>query len=114
VPAGITLGEFNIEISVRSRSPVGTAAAELEAELQASLNDAAWGIDSSVSDRLLGVVEGGCTTQVNGAEWRARAFHQMDDETQQPLDRRDALREMRRRSVELVHSNEPGHTWPLT
>ena len=34
------LGQFNIEINVRPRSLVGTAVAELEAELRASLNDA--------------------------------------------------------------------------
>jgi hypothetical protein len=28
---------------------------------------AAWGIDSSVSDRLLGVIEKRCTAQGNGA-----------------------------------------------
>ena len=74
---------------------------------------AAWGIDSSISDRLLGVIEKRCTTQVNGAEWQARAFHQIDDE-KQPLDRRDAFREMLRRYVEHMHSNEPVHSWPLT
>jgi gamma-glutamyl:cysteine ligase YbdK (ATP-grasp superfamily) len=74
---------------------------------------AAWGIDSSVSDRLLGVIEKRCTTQVNGAEWQARAFHQIDDE-EQPLDRRDAFREMLRRYVEHMHSNEPVHSWSLT
>jgi gamma-glutamyl:cysteine ligase YbdK (ATP-grasp superfamily) len=74
---------------------------------------AAWGIDSSVSDRLLGIIERRCTTQVNGAEWQARTFHQIDDE-KQPLDRRDALREMLRRYVEHMHTNEPVHSWPLT
>ncbi len=74
---------------------------------------AGWGIDSSVSDRLLGVIEKRCTTQVNGAQWQARAFHQIDDE-KQPLDRRDALREMLRRYVEHMHSNETVHSWPLT
>jgi glutamate-cysteine ligase len=34
------LGQFNVEINVRPRRLVGTAAAELEAELRASLNDA--------------------------------------------------------------------------
>ena len=34
------LGQFNIEINVRPRSLIGTAATELEAELRASLNDA--------------------------------------------------------------------------
>ena len=74
---------------------------------------AAWGVDSSVSDRLLGVIERRCTTHLNGAEWQARAFHQIDQEMQ-PLDRRDALREMLLRYVEQMHTNEPVHNWPLT
>ena len=74
---------------------------------------AAWGVDSSVSDRLLGVIERRCTAHVNGAEWQARAFHQIDED-KQPLDRRDALREMLRRYVEHMHTNEPVHTWPPT
>jgi hypothetical protein len=71
-----------------------------------------WGVDSSVSDRLLGIIEARCTTQQNGAEWQARTFHSID-ETMQPLDRRDSLREMLRRYVEHMHSNEPVHTWPV-
>ena len=39
-------------------------------------------------------------------------FHKIDDE-KQPLDRRDSLREMLRRYVEHMHSNEPVHTWPI-
>ncbi len=41
------------------------------------------------------------------------ALHQIDNE-KQPLDRRDALREMLRRYVEHMHSNVPVHPWPLT
>jgi gamma-glutamyl:cysteine ligase YbdK (ATP-grasp superfamily) len=70
-----------------------------------------WGMDSAIRDRLLGVIERRCTTQQNGAEWQARTFHRIDDEMQ-PLDRRDSLREMLRRYVEHMHSNEPVHTWP--
>jgi gamma-glutamyl:cysteine ligase YbdK (ATP-grasp superfamily) len=73
---------------------------------------AAWGVDSAISDRLLGVIEGRCTTHQNGAEWQARTFHRIDDQ-RQPLDRRDSLREMLRRYVEHMHSNEPVHTWPV-
>jgi gamma-glutamyl:cysteine ligase YbdK (ATP-grasp superfamily) len=69
-----------------------------------------WGVASSVGDRLLGVIEGRCLRQTNGAEWMARTFHEIDDRTQ-PLDRRDALREMLRRYIEHMHSNEPVHTW---
>ena len=32
----------------------------------------------------------------------------------QPADRHDSLREMLRRYVEYMHSNEPVHTWPLS
>jgi gamma-glutamyl:cysteine ligase YbdK (ATP-grasp superfamily) len=73
----------------------------------------AWGVDSSVSDRLLGVIERRCTAHVNGAEWQARAYHQIDED-KRPLDRRDAFREMLRRYVEHMHTNEPVHNWPLT
>jgi hypothetical protein len=72
----------------------------------------AWGVDSTVSDRLLGIIERRCTTHQNGAEWQAKTFHRID-ETKQPLDRRDSLREMLRRYVEHMHSNEPVHTWPV-
>jgi len=72
---------------------------------------AAWGMDSSVSDRLLGIIERRCTTLMNGAEWQAQMFHKIDDE-KQPLDRRESLREMLQRYVEHMHSNEPVHTWP--
>ncbi len=39
----------------------------------------------------LGIIERRCTTHQNGAEWQARTFHRIDDDTQ-PLDRRDSLR----------------------
>ncbi len=73
---------------------------------------ASWGVDSAISDRLLGIIERRCTTHQNGAEWQARTFHRIDEQ-RQPLDRRDALREMLRRYVEHMHSNEPVHTWPV-
>ncbi|MEO8888009.1 MAG: glutamate-cysteine ligase family protein [Jatrophihabitantaceae bacterium] len=72
----------------------------------------AWGVDSAVSARLLGIIESRCITHLNGAEWQARTFHNIDD-SKRPLDRRDALREMLRRYVENMHTNEPVHTWPL-
>ena len=71
-----------------------------------------WGVDPQVRDRLLGVIEQRCITHTNGAEWQSRAFHAIDSE-QQPLDRRDALRAMLGHYVDLMHSNEPVHTWPI-
>ena len=73
---------------------------------------AAWGVDSSIGDRLLGIIEQRCIARTNGAEWQVRTFHSIDDE-KQPLDRRDALREMLRRYVEHMHTNEPVHTWQM-
>jgi hypothetical protein len=72
----------------------------------------AWGVDSAVADRLLGVIERRCTTHQNGAQWQVRMFHHIDEQ-RQPLDRRDALREMLRRYIEHMHSNEPVHSWPV-
>ncbi len=71
-----------------------------------------WGVDSAISDRLLGIIEQRCLTHVNGAEWQTRTVHTIDSASE-PLDRRDALREMLRRYVGHMHSNEPVHTWPL-
>ena len=73
---------------------------------------AAWGVDTAVSDRLLGVIERRCTAYLNGAEWQAETFHRIDEQ-RQPLDRRDALREMLRRYVEHMHTNEPVADWPI-
>jgi gamma-glutamyl:cysteine ligase YbdK (ATP-grasp superfamily) len=73
---------------------------------------AAWGMDAAIADRLLGIIEQRCITHTNGAEWQARTFHKIDDETQ-PLDRGDSMREMLRRYIEHMHSNEPVHTWPV-
>jgi hypothetical protein len=70
------------------------------------------GVDPVGRDRLLGIIERRCTTHQNGAEWQARTFHRIDEQ-KQPLDRRDSLREMLRRYVELMHTNEPVHTWPV-
>ena len=60
-----------------------------------------------VSDRLLGIIEQRCTTAGRTAQSGRRAmFHTIDDE-KQPLDRRDALREMLRRYVEHMHTTSP-------
>jgi hypothetical protein len=72
---------------------------------------AEWGVDADVSGRLLGIIERRCITHRNGAEWQAETFHRIDN-SPRPLDRHDALREMLRRYVEHMHSNEPVDTWP--
>ena len=68
-----------------------------------------WGVDAADRDRLLGIVERRCVEGRNGAQWQADAFHTFYER----LDRIDALREMTVRYRELMHSNEPVHTWPV-
>jgi hypothetical protein len=68
-----------------------------------------WGVDPGVRDRLLGVVEGRCTTGTNGASWQVATVREL--EGQGGLDRIPALHRMLRRYVENMHSNEPVHTW---
>jgi len=70
---------------------------------------ARWGVDARDADRLLEIVERRCVLGVNGAAWQAAAFHRLYER----LDRLDALREMTVRYRELMHSNEPVHSWPL-
>jgi glutamate-cysteine ligase len=69
------------------------------------------GIDAADRDRLLGIVEGRCKTHSNGAEWQAATFHRLYDDSR--LDRRAALEQMTLRYRELMHANEPVHTWPV-
>ena len=69
-------------------------------------------VDTAVIDRLLGAIERRCTAHRNGAEWQAETFHRIDEQ-RQPLDRRDALREMLRRYIEHMHANEPVADWPI-
>ena len=68
-----------------------------------------WGIDAADRDRLLGIIERRCVEGRNGASWQAATFHRLYER----LDRADALREMTVRYRELMHTNEPVHTWPL-
>jgi hypothetical protein len=68
-----------------------------------------WGIDAADRDRLLGIIERRCVEGRNGASWQAATFHRLYER----LDREDALREMTVRYRELMHTNEPVHTWPL-
>jgi hypothetical protein len=69
-----------------------------------------WGIDASVRDRLLQIIERRCVTERNGASWQSEMFHQLYDD--RGLDRHEALRQMTLRYRELMHSNEPVHAWP--
>jgi gamma-glutamyl:cysteine ligase YbdK (ATP-grasp superfamily) len=70
---------------------------------------ASFGVDAADADRLLGIVEGRCTTLRNGASWQADAVHRLE---QRGRDRPAALREMTVRYRELMHANVPVHEWP--
>ena len=69
----------------------------------------AFGVAAADRDRLLGIVERRCVELRNGASWQAATFHALYER----LDRADALREMTLRYRELMHANEPVHTWPV-
>ncbi len=72
---------------------------------------ASWGVAQADRDRLLGIIEQRCLKLTNGASWQAAQFHRLYEERK--LDRGDALREMTVRYRDLMHSNEPVHTWPV-
>ena len=68
------------------------------------------GVAAADRERLLGIIERRCVDHMNGASWQAAAFHRLYGD--RGLDRDDALRELTVRYRELMHSNEPVHTWP--
>ena len=67
-----------------------------------------WGVDTTTSERLLGVIEQRCLRGTNGAEW---FVHRMGDHEQKGAERFDALRATLLEYRERMHSNEPVHTW---
>jgi hypothetical protein len=69
-----------------------------------------WGVDPEERDRLLGVIEQRCLRQRNGAEWQVDVVRSL--EQRYALPRQEALRDMLRRYVDYMHSNEPVHAWP--
>ncbi|MEI3845963.1 MULTISPECIES: glutamate-cysteine ligase family protein [unclassified Microbacterium] len=66
----------------------------------------AWGVEASVRDRLLGIIEGRCITGVTGATWFVNRVHERAG-----MERYDALRATLREYREAMHANEPVHTW---
>ncbi|HEX9065348.1 MAG TPA: glutamate--cysteine ligase [Streptosporangiaceae bacterium] len=71
----------------------------------------AWGVARDQADRLLGIIEQRCLTGQNGAAWQVAAVEAMGG--QADGDRTEALRRMTQRYIELMHTNEPVHTWPV-
>jgi hypothetical protein len=69
-----------------------------------------WEVADEEADRLLGILEGRCVQRRNGAAWQSAVFHGLRGGG---MAREDALREMTRRYRDLMHTNEPVHTWAL-
>jgi gamma-glutamyl:cysteine ligase YbdK (ATP-grasp superfamily) len=70
-----------------------------------------YGVDPHARDRLLEIIERRCVEEANGATWQSKMFRRLYDE--QGADRTEALRGMTVRYRELMHANEPVHTWPV-
>jgi hypothetical protein len=70
-----------------------------------------WEVSPAVRDRLLGIIEQRCLTGQNGAAWQVATFDKLDREG--TLDRHDAFRELTRRYIDHMHTNEPVHSWPV-
>ena len=69
-----------------------------------------WGVSQAVRDRYLGVIEGRCTTGVNGAVWMTRAVEAFEA---RGMDRRTALARMLKEYKSHMDVNAPVHTWPM-
>lgn len=67
-----------------------------------------WGVDDAIRERLLGIIEGRCSSGRNGATWQVDAVHALQAKG---LDRWEAVRRMTLGYVERMHTNSPVHLW---
>lgn len=67
-----------------------------------------WEVDENEIGRLLGIIEQRCLRSANGSTWQTAEVARREAAGNS---RREALRGMLGRYVELMHSNEPVHTW---
>lgn len=72
---------------------------------------AAWKVGQAHADRLLGIIEQRCLTCRTGASWQVAATDALSGTGNG--DRGEALRLMTQRYIELMHTNDPVHTWPV-
>ncbi len=68
----------------------------------------AWGVDDAIRERLLGIIEGRCTSGRNGASWQVDSVNSFEASG---LDRWEALRRMTQEYVLRMHTNDPVHAW---
>ncbi len=69
-----------------------------------------WGVESDEASRLLGIIEQRCVLGRNGASWYVDRVGALEDDGHE---RAEALRLTLQEYRELMHANEPVHTWPL-
>jgi len=67
-----------------------------------------WGVDDDIRERLLGVIEGRCTSGRNGATWQVDAMRTLESHG---ISRAEALRQMTAAYVTRMHTNVPVHLW---
>jgi gamma-glutamyl:cysteine ligase YbdK (ATP-grasp superfamily) len=71
-----------------------------------------WGVSPVHADRLLGIIEQRCLTGQTGAAWQIATVGALSGPG--GADRPEALRLMTQRYIELMHANQPVHTWPVS
>ena len=69
-----------------------------------------WGVEDDEATRLLGIIEQRCILGRNGASWYVDRVTALEEDG---TDRAEALRLTLQEYRELMHANEPVHTWPL-
>ncbi len=69
-----------------------------------------WGVESDEAARLLGIIEQRCVLGRNGASWYV---DRVTAHEESGVDRVEALRLTLLEYRDLMHANEPVHTWPL-
>ncbi len=69
-----------------------------------------WGVEADERDRLLSIIEQRCVLRRNGASWFIERVQAREAEGS---DRAEALRTTLLTYRELMHANEPVHTWPV-
>ncbi|QUQ69450.1 glutamate-cysteine ligase family protein [Kutzneria sp. CA-103260] len=68
------------------------------------------GVSDAARERYLGIIEQRCVARRTGSSWQRETVSQLE---QRGADREAALIGMLRRYVDLMHSGNPVHTWPV-
>ncbi len=71
---------------------------------------ARWGVEPDEADRLLSIIEQRCVLHRNGASWYIDRVTSLEEAG---TDRHEALRLVLQEYRQLMHTNDPVHTWPL-